>query len=84
MAPMASITIGKLDDTVKSWLRIRAASNGRSMAEEARVTLRDAVGRKPAPSKGLGTALHELFRPFGGVGLQPLPREPKREPPTFE
>ena len=79
---MASITIRELDDTVESRLRLRAASNGRSMAEEARVTLRDAVGRKPAPSKGLGTALHELLGPFGGVDLQLSPREPMREPPT--
>ena len=81
---MASITIRKLGDTVKSKLRLRAASIGPSMEEEARVILRDAVEPQPEPSKGLGTALRDLFRPFGGVDLQLPPREPMREPPTFE
>ena len=31
--------------------------------------------------KGLGTELHELFKPFGGVELELLPREPMPEPP---
>ena len=34
---MASITIRKLDSKTKQWLRIRAAKNGRSMEEEARL-----------------------------------------------
>lgn len=34
---MASITIRKLDVKTKQWLRIRAAKNGRSMEEEARL-----------------------------------------------
>ena len=41
---MASITIRNLDDEVKTRLRVRAAGNGRSMEEEARRILRDAVG----------------------------------------
>ena len=40
---MASITIRKLDDAVKSRLRIRAARHGRSMEEEAREILKVAV-----------------------------------------
>ena len=44
---MASITIRNLDDDVKTRLRVRAADNGRSMEEEARLILRDVVGRKP-------------------------------------
>ena len=46
---MASITIRNLDDDVKTRLRVRAADNGRSMEEEARLILRDVVGRKPSP-----------------------------------
>ena len=45
---MASITIRNLDDNVKTRLRVRAADNGRSMEEEARLILRDAVGCKPS------------------------------------
>ena len=41
---MASITIHNLDDDVKTRLRVRAAGNGRSMEEEARLILSDAVG----------------------------------------
>ena len=80
---MASITIRNLDDDVKTRLRKRAAGNGRSMEEEARLILADAVGREAAPPKGLGTALHELFKPFGGMELELPPREPMREPPRF-
>ena len=83
---MASITIRNLDDDVKTRLRMRAAGHGRSMEEEARLILGEAVEREPAPApaKGLGTALHELFKPFGGVELEIPLREPMREPPGFE
>ena len=79
---MASITIRNLDDDVKT--RQRAAEHHRSMEEEARMILREAVGQKPAPARGLGTAIHELFKPFGGVELELPPREPIREPPRFD
>lgn len=81
---MASITIRNLDDGVKTGLRIRAAGNGRSMEEEVRLILREAVEREAVPAKGLGTAIHELFKPLGGVELDLPPREPMREPPRFE
>lgn len=81
---MASITIRNLDNDVKTRLRIRADRHGRSMEEEARLILAQAVDREPAPAKGLGTALHELFKPFGGVELELPPREPMREPPRFD
>ena len=77
---MASITIRNLDDDVKTRLRVRAAENGRSMEEEVRVILREALGRENVPAKGLGTAIHELFKPFGGVELELPAREPMREP----
>lgn len=81
---MASITIRNLDDDVKSRLRKRAAGNGRSMEEEARLILAHAVEREVVPARGLGTAIHELFKPFGGVDLELPPREPMREPPRFD
>ena len=37
-----------------------------------------------APTRGLGTALDELFEPFGGVELEMPPREPMGEPPRFD
>ena len=33
--------------------------------------------------RNLGTAIHELFKPLGGVDLPIPPREPMREPPDF-
>ena len=44
---MASLTIRKLDDTVKAYLRLRSAKNGRSVEEEVRVMLREAVEGRP-------------------------------------
>ena len=80
---MASITIRKLDEDVKTRLRVRAAENGRSMEEEARVILREAVGNKPA-SRDLGSVIREYFGPSNGVDLELPPRDPIREPPRFE
>ena len=80
---MASITIRKLDDDVKTRLRMRAAGNGRSMEEEARVILREAVGRKPK-SEHLVSIIRAHFGPENGVDLELPPREPIREPPRFD
>ena len=80
---MAGITIRKLDDETRRRLRARAARNGRSMEEEARAILRDAVAGEPEP-KNLATFIRECFAPHGGVELELPPREPAREPPKFD
>ncbi len=80
---MASITIRNLEDDVKTRLRVRAADNGRSMEEEARLILRDSVGRKPS-SRDLVSIIREHFGPANGVDLELPPREPAREPPSFD
>ena len=77
---MASITIRNLDDNVKTRLRVWAADNGRSMEEEARLILRDAVGCKPS-SRNLASIIRAHFGPANGVNLELPPREPGREPP---
>ena len=81
---MASITVRNLDEGLKRRLRIRAAENVRSMEQEARDILRAALNEEAAPVKNLGTALHELFKPFGGVELSIPSREPMQEPPRFD
>ena len=81
---MASITNCNLDDEVKTRLRVRAANNGRSMEEEVRLILREAVEHEAVPATGLGTAIHELFKPLGGVELVLPTREPMRELPRFD
>ena len=47
---MASITIRKLEDTVKMKLKNRAAANGQSMEEEARQILRSTLDQVPVSS----------------------------------
>ena len=79
---MASITVRNLDGEVKSRLRTRAAENGRSMEEEVRMILRQAVELEPEP-ENLASFIHDCFAPFGGVELELPSREPMREPPIF-
>ena len=81
---MASITVRNLDEALKRRLRVRAAENGRSMEQEAREILREALDPEAAPSKILGTAIHQLFKPYGGVELDIPAREPMREPPRLD
>lgn len=82
---MASLTIRQLDDTVKAKLRVRAAEHGKSMEEEAREILRQAVA---APASGDAGAdwvsrIRKRLEPFGGVDLELPPRLLPRKPPKF-
>ena len=84
---MATIVIRKLDESVKRKLQIRAARNGRSMEAEARDLLRDSLrdSRRIVTTVGLGTAIHELFAPLGGVELEIPPRRKSHRPvPDFD
>lgn len=79
---MASITIRDLEPELKERLRVRAARNGRSMEEEARVILRTAVtSSAPSPRK-LGDIIAARFRDIN-VDLEIPSRTPGREPPKF-
>ena len=62
--------------------KLRAAVDYLSYLQdkEARNNLLD----EEVPPRGLGTAIHALFKPFGGVDLEIPPREPMREPPRFD
>src|SRR4051794_25253249 len=44
---MASLTIRKLDEGIKAYLRLRSARNGRSVEEEVRVILREYLEGSP-------------------------------------
>ena len=46
---MASLIVRNIDESVKARLRIRAAERGRSMEEEVRHILKDAIDRDPPP-----------------------------------
>ena len=80
---MASITIRNLEETTKLKLKIRAATNGRSMEHEAREILESALQQAPQKAKtgaDLAEAIRRRFAPFGGVELAPYPRGPIRDP----
>ena len=81
---MASITIRNLDDDVKTRLRVRAAEHSRSMEEEVRLILREAVNDGKTGPRDLAKFARECFAPLGGVELALPPRGPMREPPEFD
>ena len=81
---MASIVIRNLDDGLKSKLRLRAARQGRSMEEEARHILRNALCANVQGSENLFDAIRRRIAPLGGVDLDIPPRGASREPPRFE
>ena len=79
---MASITIRNLDDDVKTRLRVRAAAHHRSMEEEVRIILRDAVD-EPAVPRDLAEFTRECFASLGGVELELPARGPMRKLPDL-
>jgi phosphopantothenoylcysteine decarboxylase/phosphopantothenate--cysteine ligase len=62
---MASLTIRKLDDAIKTYLRLRSAGNGRSVEEEVRVILGNLIEGVPMASPAARPA---------SPGPQPRPR----------
>lgn len=60
---MASITVRNLDEDLKERLREQAAKHGCSMEEEVRRILAAALPYVESPPEGLGTAVHDFFKP---------------------
>ena len=81
---MASITIRYLDEEVKTRLRVRAAEHHRSMEEEARLILRDAVG--PGKPPGISRALFAPGSRLSGAWTWRCPRASPdaSRPPSIE
>ena len=83
---MMSITIPDVDEMLKRRLQARADIHGKSMEDEARDILRQALGTQdvePGPAN-LYAAIRKIVEPLGGIELEIAPREPMREPPRFE
>ena len=78
---MASITIRGIDDALKEKLRIRAAKQGHSMEEEARIILRRAVNGVTGPE--LLDLSQQLFGNENGVELSLPVRSGDRPIPDF-
>ena len=80
---MASLTIRNLDDEVKLGLRVRAARNGRSMEDEARTILGEAVGPVTRDMDQILAAIRAPLADVGYVDLEIPPRGSIAEPPDF-
>ena len=59
---MAQLLVRNLEDQLKSRLQRRAQRHGRSMEEEVRDILRNALCRQDQPAPGLGTQMAALFQ----------------------
>jgi plasmid stability protein len=80
---MASLVIRNLDDRLKELLRVRAAGHGRSMEEEVRVMLRQALETEE-PVGNLTDLAIALFGQKGGIDLEAHPPVPVRAAPRFD
>ena len=80
---MASITIRNLDEQTKAQLRVRAAHHRRSMEEEARNILREAVSAGEITQSDLAEAIRRRFEPFGGCEIELPARAAMRTPPKL-
>ncbi|MDD1509547.1 FitA-like ribbon-helix-helix domain-containing protein [Pseudomonas sp. CNPSo 3701] len=79
---MATITIRNLDDDLKAMLRVVAASHGRSMEEEARLIIRQALTKQDKRG-GLGSRIHARFSAVGGADLEVPERNTKARGASF-
>jgi antitoxin FitA len=75
---VALLTVRSLDDDLQRRLQIRAARSGRSMEEEVRAILRDALAEGENQG-GLGSRVHaRVIEASGGVDLNLPPRSVPR------
>src|SRR3954467_3313760 len=65
---MASLTIRKLDEAVKAYLRVRSAGNGRSVEEEVRVILGELIQGRPELPGSASPASLPAPQPVGTAG----------------
>jgi plasmid stability protein len=68
-AAMAQILVRNLEDQLKGRLQQRAKNHGRSMEEEAREILRNALREENTPPRKLGSEIVALFS-GQGIGLE--------------
>lgn len=77
---MGNLSVRRLDEETMRRLRVRAARNGRSMEEETRRIIRDAV----ATPERIADIAVQMFGPAHGVDLElpePEPHQPVRLSP---
>jgi antitoxin FitA len=81
---MAQLLVRNLESQLKGRLQRRAKRHGRSMEEEARDILRNALREEDTPATGLGTEIAALFREAGLQEDIPELRGHAVTPTTFE
>jgi antitoxin FitA len=83
---MAQLIVRNIEDEVKERLAQRARRKGRSMEEEVRSILREAVSEdmKPAPETGFGTRLAAFFADRGLDFEVPETRGEEARPAAFD
>lgn len=80
---MSSITVRNLDESIKTGLRLRAASHGWSMEQEVRDILARAVQGESAPTSSFAQRVNQRFKGLD-AGQLPVPeRQSARTPPTM-
>jgi plasmid stability protein len=62
---MAQLVVRRVDEDVKKRLKRRAERHGRSLEEEVRHILRDAVKTEKQPPAKLGSRIAALFKETG-------------------
>lgn len=80
---MNTLTIHGLDPAVEERLRLRAAQHGHSVEEEVRRILSETLTAE-AGRPSIVDIARSLFGPEHGVDLELPPRQPGRDPPSFE
>jgi plasmid stability protein len=81
---MAQFVVRHLEDAVRIRLQRRAARHGRSMEEEVREILRNAVKNEGAPIPLLGTRIAARFARHGLTEALPELRGEAARPAKFE
>jgi antitoxin FitA len=81
---MAQFVVRNIETEVKRRLQRRAARHGRSMEEEVRDILRNAVTEEEDRSGGLGTEIASLFSKIGLDSDIPELRGHRAAPASFD
>jgi plasmid stability protein len=81
---MASLLIRNVDPVLHARLKESAATNRRSLEEEAREALRAGLARQPGPpAESIADIALRLFGTDNGFDLDLPPRSPARPAPSF-
>jgi antitoxin FitA len=81
---MAQFVVRNIENSVKAGLKRRAERHGRSMEEEVRDILRNAVHEKESKGAGLGAEIAALFRDIELDEEIPELRGYTIKPPRFD